>query len=232
MTEQELNALLRPALLEAIRADWAQTLEDAEGREVVYSQRYRRRMNKLLQDPFGYLRRKKALPKVAGWILAAAAVGGALLLSNPTVQAWARELWTAWFPTHTEYRFTGQPGGEPGRWRPAYLPEGYREAEALEVEGYGSVTFTHPDGGEIQLRYDGTDPGSGFAIDNEHAQYERITLATGRAADLYVSQGEDWPSYLVWVSEEETTAFLLSGYVNETELVKMAESVERVSEKS
>lgn len=226
MTEQELDTLLRPALLEAIRMDWAQTLEDADRQEAEHSQRYRRRMNKLLQDPFGYGRRKKILPKVAGWILAAAAVGGALLLSNPTVQAWARELWAAWFPTHTEYCFQGQPTAAPSRWRPAYLPEGYQEREALEVEGYGSVTFTHPDGGEIQLRYDTADT-AGFALDNEHAQQESITLAGGQTADLYVSLGEDWPSYLVWT--RENTAFLLSGYVDSGELVTMAESVEQIN---
>jgi len=55
-----------------------------------------------------------------------------------------------------------------------------------------------------------------------------ITL-NGQAAYLYSTDEENWPSHLVWFSEDGGVSFYLMAYVPGEELVELAESVEQIN---
>ena len=56
MSDAEFDTMLRSALLEAVRQDWAHILENDHLPEPQFSSRFLRWERKVLADPFGYAR--------------------------------------------------------------------------------------------------------------------------------------------------------------------------------
>lgn len=130
MTEREQDALVRQCLLAALRADWADVLEQAP--DAAPSFRQQRRMNAMLADPTGYARRKarplwrRALHTAACVVLACLISLGTLLAVSPTIRAafpdWIRQIQYFYF----HYQVEGQPADHSSDvYAITALPEGY-----------------------------------------------------------------------------------------------------------
>ena len=126
MTEAEFDDLLRRALIQAVREEYAPVLAEAEaGPPPDFSAHYRRRRLKMLNDPFGYVKRaarpvwRKALRGAACILLVAALAFGSLMAVSPTARAWVQEVFTQWLETRARFVFTENPstGTEPGNGR-------------------------------------------------------------------------------------------------------------------
>lgn len=232
MDDRKFDALLRRALMDAAMEDARPAWEGAEAPDIQWSPRYRRRMRRLLNDPYGTVKRltrpmwKKVLQTAACVVLATVVALGGLLAVSPTARAKVWALVGQWFETNTEYRFHGSAVGYAPDviWRPTYLPAGFSETEADEVDPAQRILFTNTQGETIVLEYQPIQDGMGYGIDNEHSDFSRISIH-GNPADLYISNTESWPNFLLWTDENERTAFLLTSEIESSEIILIAESV-------
>ena len=236
MAEQEIeryaafDSLLREALLEANRRDWA-ALPDAPWET---SERFQRSMRKLLASPFGYAHRaarpvwKKALIRAGQIAACLLLVGSVTLAVSPAARAWVERLVVEWFDVNTNFRFYGsEEEASTAAWRCAYVPEGYQEAEVNDSlgAGYGTIWYRNEMGDEFVLDYMPAADGNFFNADNEHSDYLELEL-NGCPAYLLRSNTADWPSFLIWTDKSETVAFQLMGELEAEELLRIAEGVE------
>ncbi|WP_161846915.1 DUF4367 domain-containing protein [Pseudoflavonifractor sp. 524-17] len=236
MNDAEFDNLLREALLEAVREDWASVLEEAPPPDPEFSARYRRNRARLLADPFGYAKRKRrpvwksALQTAACFLLAAGIAFSGLMVFSPEARAWVARVITEWRGTHTQYSFTGEPqaSSDIGTWRPQYVPDGFTETDAICTERRASVIYEDQSEGFIKLTYAIIDENVSFSNDNEHNDYYSVTIGD-IPGDLYVSNKEGKPSYLIWVDEVLGISYQLVSNVDFQELISIAESVQKIN---
>ena len=236
MTDVEFRGLVRSALLEATRREYAYILEAEDLPHPDFSPRYLRERARLLADPFGYARRrarplwKRAVRTAACILLCAGIAFGGLMAFSPEARAWVAQIVAEWRETHTEYTFTGapEPGADVGVWRPGYVPEGFEETYRMDDFDLGHVRYENSYGMTIYFTYTLVGQGGRFSNDNEHSDYYQITIGDSDA-DLFVSNEEGKSSYLIWVDEDLGVAYKLSSEVDQEELIAMAESVKKIN---
>ncbi len=230
MTEQAFDALLRKALMEAVMEDLG-PVWDGELPADPQSPRQRRRMLRLLRDPFRVVRRrarpawKRGLRAAVCAVIISAALFVATVAAVPQARAWVKELWSQWFETNTRYGFSGEVGRSNIIWRPTYMPDGYTEMYADDCENDGQVQFISLTGQIIYFGYTPIQDGTSFNIDNVHADYSQIYLKDGRIADLYISNVDGKASYILWTDSDSSTAFRIMADLPSKELITIAESV-------
>ena len=236
MTDVEFRGLVRSALLEATRREYAYILEAEDLPDPDFSPRYLRERARLLADPFGYARRrarplwKRAVRTAACILLCAGIAFGGLMAFSPEARAWVAQIVAEWRETHTEYTFTGapEPGADVGVWRPGYVPEGFEEIERLDTPGLGYVAYEDKDGVRLYFTYALMDQGSEFSNDNEHSKYMATTIES-LPADLFIADEPGEFSYLIWADEDLEIAYKLSSAINDKELITIAESIEKLT---
>ena len=235
MTESEFDALLRRALIDVIHEDYADILE-GEPDVPPHTEKYLRRKRKLLADPIGYVRRlarpvwKKTLRMVACILLALATLFGSVMALSPSARAWVVRMYTEWREEFTKFSFFGSRTEDfvTSDWRPEYMPEGFNE-DAVNVTGnITRVTYKNLAGSEIYFRYYSLRRKASFNVDNEHTIPQNITVLNNPAV-LYNTNDENYHSHLTWMDLDDDTAFMLSGFIGEQELVQIAESVYKIS---
>ena len=231
--EGPCDELLRRALIEAVREDWADVLEEAEaGPPPELSPRYCRRRLKMLDQPFAYYKRttrsawRKLLRAAACVLLTASLAFGALMAASPSARAWVQEVLTQWLETHTWFIFTANPnaGTETGEWKTGYLPEGFRLESERPMSVMTKVTYINDEGTKIYLTYMPATSGAIVGTDNEHQGYREI-LVNGSTAYLLEASKSGERSTLIWRGEENTVAFSLMSSIEVNELVRIADSI-------
>ena len=216
------DQLLRQAAAETWAA-MAASLPDPADCAAQPSPRFYRRMAPLLRrqrHPVFY----GALRQAAACFLALLVLGGGWLTVDRDARAaffrWAREV----YQTQIVYRFMGLPA-EAGVYRPAWVPEGYAELDASDStvvyysETNGSLTFTF---GPMQ---EGT---SLYVIDTNKATLKHVEI-NGLPGELYLSTDPALRNALVWLDENNAMSFSISGFLNEADMLHMAESISLVN---
>lgn len=228
---ERFDALLRAALLEAQRLDWAGVLEGPLP-EPAYSRRYLHRREALLQNPFPVLRPlwQRAL-RAAVWMLVAAGIALGGLWLNPSTRAWVEQVIFHRYPEVDEYRFSGDPEdvGDLGNIRPSYVPEGFAETEAVEFMGDWHIIYQNEDGTRITLYIIATVDGSSLVFDNEHSTRSEITV-NGMSGQLYTATSSEYSSRLILSDETRHCVYSLTSTIATDALIKMVESLGAVSQ--
>lgn len=231
MTDREFDALLRRALTDNVRARQARVFADGLPLPE-HTRRYLRWEKKLLADPFGFARRqarpvwKKALQTAASILLCFAVLFGAIMAVSPSARAWVVDRVIYWMEDFTRFRFYDEEAqGLSANWRPAYIPEGFVETQAdwSEDAHWLYLTYENGIGGIIVLDALPAEENFSFNVDNEHSDYHEIEI-NGQPASLFSSNTEGYPSYLIWVNADHSTAFQLSANIDTDELIRIAES--------
>lgn len=197
------------------------------------SENFQRQMERLLANPNGYIRWKqrplwrKVLRLVVCAALIVAVTLGAAIAVSPMFRSWVTQVVIEWLEENTKFHFGGSSGNEgSGSWRPTWLPEGYTLAFESDQFEHGYVTYENAEGLYIDFNYTYSEDESYFNVDNEHGDYEKI-IVNEMEAHLIRSNVSGWPSHLMWPSQKERVAFLLSGDIPIEEMIRIAESVER-----
>ena len=229
MTESEFDALLRRALIDVIHEDCADILE-GEPDVPPHTEKYLRRERKLLDDPIGYVRRlarpvwKKALRMAACILLALATLFGSVMALSPSARAWVVERVSRWTQTYTEFFFNSPNAeGVSADWRPAYIPEGFKEVDTdwNEASGKLKVIYQNSVGITINLVCVQARQSSTLIIDNEHSKHQGLEI-NGQPADLFISTRIGFPNNLLWSNADSSTFFLLTAPIDINELVAIA----------
>ena len=190
-----------------------------------FSPQFERRMKRLL------LRAKR--PAAYRYLHRAASFLVALLLAGTlwlTVDTKARAAFLDWvrrqYHSFVEYRFVGERPEEDrtARYAPAWLPEGYAAEPIQQTEGMSVRVYRD---GEGQALYficsQGADAASLFVAAESAAAEPAVVGAL--SADFYRAADPQDASVLVWQSEAGDLLFSLSGALEKSDLVRIAESV-------
>lgn len=233
MTDQELDQMLRRALLDAA----AQEAEALPQEPPELSPRHGRSMRAMLRDPLAWARNRRrpalrtaarhAAARHAAAVLLVLVLSAAVLVTvSPQVQADI----TRWVAEQTgnvlDFQFRGDSPAQPiPQYQITALPEGYVETERTDSFGAGNVTYKNSDGDTILLSYTYMHDGAhdGFILDNTDTVSDiRVSDMPGK---LILSSLEDHDSYVTWIDGASNMQFTVSAAIDEVSIIAIAESV-------
>lgn len=228
MTERALDDLARRVMLDAARREYGGLLEELP--EHTFSPAFERKMKKLVRRGNHPLRHK--ILRAAACFLLALLLSGCSVLA---LSAEAREALAGWvrevYETSFIYRFRGTEPETQGNilYRPTYVPDGYRAKEEFVTGALITTIIFQNDAGELTaFSYfpRGITPTIQILRDGSE-MYKRVSV-NGMSAELYLDRDEGEANVLIWKDGKEGAMFCVHSPVSETEMIKIAESVEAV----
>lgn len=233
MTDQELDQMMRRALLDAA----AQEAEALPQEPPELSPRHGRSMRAMLRDPLAWARsrRRPALRTAARHAAArhAAAVLLVLVLSAAvlvTVSPRARADITRWVAEQTgnvlDFQFRGDSPAQPiPQYQITALPEGYVETERTTNDWITHVEYTCADKNWITFSYVYMHDvaSTGFSLsDGDKVQDVTVGNLPGK---LILAQDPEVKNALIWIDSAQNLQFSIIADVDESVIIAMAESI-------
>lgn len=233
MTDQELDQMMRRALLDAA----AQEAEALPQEPPELSPRHGRSMRAMLRDPLAWARsrRRPALRTAARHAAArhAAAVLLVLVLSAAvlvTVSPQVRADITRWVAEQTgnvlDFQFRGDSPAQPiPQYQITALPEGYVETERTDALDAGNVTYKNSDGDMILLDYAYMQDGALHRIILNDTDTMSDIRVSGMPGKLIISTEEKSFDCILWIDAAQNLQFTITAAAEESVIIAMAESV-------
>ena len=233
MTDQELDQMLRRALLDAA----AQEVEALPQEPPELSPRHGRSMRAMLRDPLAWARsrRRPALRTAARHAAArhAAAVLLVLVLSAAvlvTVSPQVRADITRWVAEQTgnvlDFQFRGDSPAQPiPQYQITALPEGYVETERTDALDAGNVTYKNSDGDTILLSYTYMYDGALHRFILNDTDTMSDIRVSGMPGKLILSTEEKNFNRILWIDAAQNLQFTISAAAEESVIITMAESI-------
>lgn len=228
MTDQELDRMLRRALLDAADQE-AQTPPETE---TPLSEGHRRRMREMLRDPLLWFRLRNPYPwrtvaRRAAVVLLMLSLSAAMVLAvSPKARAdiirWTMEQ----DGRRVEFRYHGDgPAQALPQYRIAALPEGYTETERIAYDSFGSVRYENAEGNAIELDYMYMQDGVSSGYTLADGDVKREVSISGMPGMLLISTEEGRLSYITWMDAAQNISFQIIADADESVIITMAESV-------
>ena len=108
-------------------------------------------------------------------------------------------------------------------YRPTWIPYGYSEKSVRVFDDKTTVRYLN-DGGELlSFSYVNTHEAIDWSFDISKGSMQSCNVGE-YSASLFLSDSEDTASFITWVNGYDT-AFFITGFISETELMRVAESV-------
>ena len=218
MTDQELDQMMRRALLDAA----AQEAEALPQEPPELSPRHGRSMRAMLRDPLAWARSRRR-PALRTAARHAAAV---LVTVSPQVQADI----TRWVAEQTgnvlDFQFRGDSPAQPiPQYQITALPEGYVETERTDAFGAGNVTYKNSDGDMILLDYAYMQDGasSRFVLNDTDTMSD--IRVSGMPGKMILSTEEKNFDCILWIDAAQNLQFTITAAAEESVIIAMAESV-------
>ena len=170
----------------------------------------------------------RSLQRIASIILVCLIACGAWF----TVDAEARSAFFGWvkeiYETYFVYRFEGNADYSESSvaYRPTWLPEGYTEFYVDDIDATTVVSYQNTDGLLLTFRYTHNPNETDWFIDAEHAVIKETTV-NGCPAEILLADNITTASVIAWTDEQDS-AFYVSGFLSESELIKIAENVQPI----
>lgn len=229
MTDEEVDKLMRRILLDSLQLEWTDYLKNTPPVET--SKQYRYTIQKMLADPQVWYRKKtrpiwkKSLQVVASIVITFIITLGLLMAASPTVRAtvlqWVRE----WYETHIVYQYSGKATQEEmPQYQIADLPVGYVEIDRSELPGYVSVTYQNAEEEIIYLDYSFIQQGAASDFVTDNMEISEITI-NGCPGQLFISKIPEQTNAVTWIDMDKNLQFTVDGFLNETDILNVAESV-------
>lgn len=233
MTDQELDQMMRRALLDAA----AQEAEALPQEPPELSPRHGRSMRAMLRDPLAWARsrRRPALRTAARHAAArhAAAVLLVLVLSAAvlvTVSPQVRADITRWVAEQTgnvlDFQFRGDSPAQPiPQYQITALPEGYVETERTTNDWITHVEYTCADKNWITFSYVYMQDGAstGFSL-SDGGKVQNVTVGN-LPGKLILAQDPEVKNALIWIDSAQNLQFSIIADVDESVIIAMAESI-------
>lgn len=167
----------------------------------------------------------RTMQRVASILLAILITGSAWITVDAEARAavvgWVKEIYETYFVfRHDKITNTAT---ESADYRPTWLPDGYSEFRVNASETRTVVIYANDAGETIRFNYIHNPDEADWFIDVSQASIKNATV-NGSKADLLIAQNPEEANAIAWVSAD--TAFYVIGFVDENELVKIAESVQ------
>ena len=166
---------------------------------------------------------------VACFLLVVLVGGGSVLTFSMEARAafvsWVREV----YETQIIYRFF-QTSGENSDsiiYRPTWVPSGYKVTFESVSDGPSTIEYEDDFNNRVVFTYFRNTSALVFQIEQDGTEIYKQVSVNGITADLYLDQDEGATNVLIWTDESSDTVFRILAPFSDTELIKMAESVER-----
>lgn len=129
-----------------------------------------------------------------------------------------------WQKGSTGIRFEETSSGvEDGLYRPAYLPEGFKEVSSHIGKISTIIEYENSEGIKIRFSQKQKNIGETF-VDNDHTSYTEVPI-DGKTAYLFKADSKETANTLIW--ENNGTVFWLSSVIDSKELIKIAENLKK-----
>lgn len=230
MTDQELDALIKRALIDSIKLECEAMERDCT---LVFqpSARHQRQMKLMLKDPLGWARRKarpvwKTIAQRVAVVLLIISLGfGTVMVSSPAARAAFVRWITEWYDTYMIYRFAGENiSGEMPQFEIVELPEGFVETERIEFPELTTVTYENEAGDFIDFTYIYMAQGAASAFETENSNIYDIEVNHMKGVFGEATIPGHFNT-IVWIDAEQNIQFDISGLFSYTDILHMAESV-------
>lgn len=181
-----------------------------------------KRLRRKANHPIVY----RSLQRIASIILVCLIACSAWL----TVDAEARSAFFGWvkeiYETYFVYRFEGNADYSESSvaYRPTWLPEGYTEFYVDDIDATTVVSYQNTDGLLLTFRYTHNPNETDWFIDATHAVIKETTV-NGYPAEILLADNITTASVIAWTDEQDS-AFYVSGFLSESELIKIAENIQ------
>ena len=232
MTDENLDKLMRKVLIDALRMEWSDALNESPTMST--TKEFQHQMKVMLRDPFAWYHKKprplwkKVLQTVATVVLVISLSFGTLMVTSPNARArviqWVRE----WYETHIVYRYSGEviPEEMP-QYEISNLPEGYQEIDRFTFSSYVSVIYQNEEGLPLYLDYNFIQQGGAHDFVTTNMDVSDI-IVNGHAGQLFIAQDSNQGSAITWVDENQNLQFTIDGFADRESLLNMAESVRQL----
>lgn len=228
MTDQELDRMLRRALLDAADQE-AQTPPETE---VPLSEGHRRRMREMLRDPLLWFRLRNPYPwrtvaRRAAVVLLMLSLSAAMVLAvSPKARAdivrWTMEQ----NGRRVEFRYHGDgPAQALPQYRIAALPEGYTETERAEADWNVRVAYECTGKQWIRFSYLYMQDGTASSMDITESDTVKDVTVSGMSGKLILTQSPESANAIIWFDTAQNLMFSIHANVDESVIITMAESV-------
>lgn len=222
------DEMIREALLRYDEIEMSKVPKD-EDIDLEFSPGFERRMRRLI---------KKVDTPVKYRLQQAACVALALLTLAATylsIDADARAQFFGWvqeqYETLVHYFFVGESTSEIAPedvvYRPTWLPDGYEESAVYELETGTTVVYMNKTDMMIRFRYS-WDLGYFGVFANRKEMITHNVYSDNINASIFISADDSQYPSIFWQKEETTAIFFITGNLSDDELVKMAESVDKI----
>lgn len=181
-----------------------------------------KRLRRKANHPIVY----RSLQRIALIILVCLIACGAWL----TVDAEARATFFGWikeiYETYFVYHFEGDADYSESSvaYRPTWLPEGYTEFYVNEAQSTTVVLYQNEDGFLLTFQYTHNPNETDWFIDAEQAVIKKTSM-NGYPAEILMTDNTTTASLIAWTDEQDS-AFYVSAFLSESELIRIAESVQ------
>lgn len=202
-----------------------ESLPDKEACTYIFSDSFEKKMQKVIRRA-NHPNRYRIIRKVAVILLVAVLGASGFFAANTE----AREKLFGWikedFLSLTSYRFGDGEGSieHIEEVELGYIPDGYQEIQRRKSELSMSIVYEDENGRYLKIRCMGQSDTSGLYLVTE--DYEKMITQVGEyEADVYISTDGEEGNAIVWIDKEESVLLYISGFLEQNELVKMAESI-------
>ena len=214
---------------------WLDTLpDDNEIPEHQFSDKFNKEMDRLITLSHKRKQPSRRLQRIAA-MFAVIIIGASSFIG---VNAEARATFFGWIKELTDdyliYRYEEEPVSDAGpasnveslAYLPTWIPEGYSKSFVNDKTNRTVVAYSNDAGELIRLSYIYNSGETDWFISTENTVKESATV-NGNKADLFISTDPDTSGGVIWV-DQSNTVFMLTGFLDVDDLLKMAESIQPV----
>ena len=229
MSEQELDNLIRDALLDAAESDG--DAQDSAA-EFVPSGRYQRQMRAMCRNPLQWARRKTrprweiALQRAATFFLAVSVSFGCILTAVPQARAGVMQWVLERYDHDIVYRFGGEPASDVlPEYSIADLPDDFEEVVKDIFPTAISILYENQEGELIDFEYGFMQQGTAAIFSTEGVEVVTVQVNHCDGQYLEAPPSPDSMNAIFWIDSEAGIYFEIQAHLSKNDILSLAKSV-------
>lgn len=191
-----------------------------------FSPRFEKRIRKLKSKARHPLLHR--VPQLVASIILVILIAGCSWI---TMDSGARAAFLGWvkevYETYFVYKFEGNidENDYSAHYRPTWLPDGYMQYYVEQVDTTTIVLYKNSDGLILKFQYAYKPDKTDWFLDARQATIKDTTV-NGDPAEILIAENTSDANVILWTNEDNS-AFFVSAFLSEADLIKVAESVQQ-----
>lgn len=217
------DEMLRSAAAD-VRNAMLDSLSSSTEPDHTFSSRFEQKMQKLIHHQ---KKRYRFLKQVAAIILALMVCGGVWLAVDADASAaflqWIQKI----YENSVVYQFFGsaQDNAKFADYRPGWLPDGYVETKVTTIDSQIMIEYCNASGETLCFHYMEMDEHTQTETYLEGMEVPVELTVNGMRGMFYQTIDSAQSNELIWFDVEHDIVFNLSGYLDKTTMISVAESI-------